>query len=111
MSYGGQYTLVVISLTKRALAGEMPINMRLEFLQHLEKLTDQWLTPEVIAMVEPIDNRGYDLSREAAKLGYKARPSAFDIYAQKFDVFAALNPSLRRAYDTAFKRFNQPLDV
>ncbi|WP_441232682.1 hypothetical protein [Bradyrhizobium sp. 1200_D9_N1_1] len=107
MTCGHRYTLVLASLAKRALAGEMPNNMRLEFLQHLDRMTDMWVTPEVIAMVDPMDERGYQLSREAAKLGYRGRPSALDIYAQKFEIFAALNPSLQRAYDAAFKRTHQ----
>ena len=108
MSYGHRYTLVCASLAKFALKSEMPAPMRLEFLNHLEKMVDRWLTPEIIAMVEPMDERGLELSREAAKLGYKERPSALDVYADKFDVFATLNPSLRRAYDAAFSRSRPP---
>jgi hypothetical protein len=49
-----------------------------------------YLTPAVIAAVEPMCNRAYEIVREAQKLG----PKALDIYADKFDAFAALNPSL-----------------
>lgn len=107
MSYGHKYTLVCASLAKHALQSEMPAEMRLEFLSHLEKMVDPYLTPEIIAMVDPMDERGLELSLEAGKLGYKTRPSALDVYAQKFDVFAALNPSLQRAYDAAFARHQQ----
>lgn len=105
MSYGAKYTLVSASLAKYALQSEMAAELRLEFLNHLEKMVDQYLTPEVIAMIEPMDERGFQLSREAAKLGFKGKPSALDVYAQKFDVFAALNPSLQTAYDAAFRKY------
>jgi hypothetical protein len=79
-------------LAKRALQGEMPPEMRLEFLSHLDKMVDTHLTPAVIAMVEPMCSRGLELSMEASKLG---RFKALDVYADKFDVFARPNPSLR----------------
>ena len=109
MSMGHKYTLVIVSVTKRALQGDMPIEMRLNFLNHLEKMTDMTLTPAVIALVEPIDNKGYELYREAMKLGFRStwapgigrQTNAFDVLYEKFDVFAALNPSLVRAYDEA----------
>ena len=92
MSRGHKYTLVCASLAKRALQGEMPPEMRLEFLSHLDKMVDTHLTPAVIAMVEPMCSRGLELSMEASKLG---RFKALDVYADKFDVFARPNPSLR----------------
>lgn len=101
ISMGHRYTLVFASVTKWALQGEMPTEMRLDFLSHLEKMTDNVLTPEIIAMVEPIDKDGLELYTEAVKLGYGGSPDAFSVLDQKFDVFAALNPSLRRAYDEA----------
>jgi hypothetical protein len=106
MSYGHRYTLVCASVAKHALKSEMPAEMRLQFLSLLEKMVDQWLTPEIIAMVEPIDDSGLELSMEAGKLGYRAYPGALDVFARKFDVFAALNPSLQRAYDAAFARYH-----
>ena len=104
MSHGHRYTLVLASLTKRCLQAKMPPKMQLEFLQHLDKMTDQWITPQIIAMIEPMDDEGLELSLEAKKLGFTGQPNALDVYANKFDVFAALNPSLRRAYDAAFSR-------
>ena len=102
MSMGHKYTLVMASLTKLALKSEMPPEMRLEFLGHLEKMTDQVLTPAVITLVEPMDAKGRELFDEAAKLGHGMKqPNLFTVLNQKFDVFAALNPSLQRAYDEA----------
>lgn len=88
---GHKYTLVMVSLTKRALIGEMPPEMRLVFLQHVEKMSDQVMTPEVIARIEPICDDGYAIVREAIKLGW---PAALDIFADKFSAFVSLNPSL-----------------
>jgi hypothetical protein len=105
---GHIYSLVMISVTKRALQGEMPPAMRLEFLDHLEKQVDHILTPAIIALVDPIDDKGWELYREAMKLGFgrdwsagPRPPCVFDVLYKKFDVFATLNPSLQRAYDEA----------
>jgi hypothetical protein len=91
-------TLVCASLAKQALQSEMPPAMRLEFLGHLDKMVDRIVTAEVIAMVEPMDSRGLEISMEAQKLG---RFKALDVYADKWDVFAGLNPSLQRAMEKA----------
>ena len=104
MTRGHQYTLVCASMAKSALLSEMPPEMCLEFLGHLEKMVDQTLTPTVIAMVEPMCDQAMQLVKEANKLGYFA---ALDLYANKFDVFAALNPSLRAAYDEAARQRQQ----
>jgi hypothetical protein len=79
----------------------MRAEMRLDFLTHLEKLTDSVVTADVISMVEPMDDDGYELFLEIQKLGYGPIPNALDMMARKFDVFAQLNPSMRRAHDAA----------
>lgn len=91
---GHQYTLVMISITKLCLKGEIPPDMRLKFLQHLDKMCDQVITPEVIASIEPMCEDAYEIVQEAIKLGPK---KALDVYADKFEVFATLNPTLRIA--------------
>jgi hypothetical protein len=97
-----RYTLVMASVAKWALKSEMPLEMRLNFLGHLEKMVDSTLTPAVIGLVEPIDEKGLELYSEAMKLGHDPRgPNLFNVLHQKFDVFAALNSSLQRAYDEA----------
>jgi len=98
MSDSRKFMLVMASQAKRALQGEMPPAMRLEFLRHLEKMVDNVLTPAAIGMVEPICDKGLQIVSEAKKLGW---PEAFKVYAEKFDVFAALNPSLQAALDEA----------
>ncbi len=114
LSMGHRYSLVLISTTKWCLQSDMPTEMRLDFLSHLEKMVDSTLTPAVIALVEPIDSRGLELFSEAAKLGFDIRlsadgrqPDAFDVLNQKFEVFARLNPSLQRAYDEACRPWSK----
>jgi hypothetical protein len=99
-SRGHKFTMVCASITKWALRGEMPIEMRLECLQHLEKMADQFLTDEVIAIIEPLSKDSFEIVQEARKLG---PGKALDVYADKFDVFAALNPS----FIEALKRANR----
>lgn len=90
---GHRYTLVMISLTKRVLAEQMPASYRVQFLDHLEKMgsQDQFITPDVISAVEPVCDKGYEMILEAQKLG---AAKALDAYAEFFPAFAALNPSL-----------------
>jgi hypothetical protein len=102
VSMGHRYTLVLASHVKRILQGELPPQWRLEFLNHLEKMVDSVLTADIIALVEPMDDEGAELLEEARKLGYDPRgPNMFNVLDQKFDIFAALNPSLQRACDAA----------
>jgi hypothetical protein len=88
---GYAYSLVLISLTKRLLAREMPTRERLEFLEQLEPSADErWLTPEMISAVAPMDEKGLALAGEAMKLGKRG----LDMFAKHFATFAVLNPSL-----------------
>lgn len=89
---GYMYTLVLASRTKRVLQAKgLPEESRLEFLNHLENMIDTWLTPEMIAAIEPMDDRGEQMASEIMKVGPK---KALDLYAKSFVAFAALNPSL-----------------
>jgi hypothetical protein len=96
---GHKYTLVLVSTTKRALAQKIPASYRLQFLEHLEKMTkndgtswgNSWLTDEMIAAVEPMPNRGEEIAAEIRKLDPL---KALDVYASYFTTFAKLNPSL-----------------
>jgi hypothetical protein len=90
---GFRYTLVMASITKRILQTEIPAEWRFKFLDHLNRMTDgsDWCTVDVIAAVEPMDDNGHELFREAQKLGPK---KALDVYADIFPTFAQLNPSL-----------------
>jgi hypothetical protein len=104
---GHKYSMVCASITKWALQSEMPAEMRLEFLQHLDKMTDHFLTPEIIAMIEPLSKDSFEIVQEARKL---SPGKALDVYADKFDVFAALNPSFIEAVKRANRRWGHTRD-
>lgn len=93
---GHRYTLVLVSILKKLLTEDMPSAYRLRLLQWLDKCGDQWLSPEAIAAVQPMCADGYEMVREAQKLGPK---KALDVYAKAdvFRAFVALNPSLLTA--------------
>jgi hypothetical protein len=97
---GYKYSLVMVSITKRALAGDIPSEFRMKFLDHLDKLTAPsesfWLTADMIAAVEPMCDKGDELAREAQVLGSS---KFLDAYAEFFPAFAALNPSLITALE------------
>jgi hypothetical protein len=96
---GHRYTLVLISIVKRSLEMEIPSDFRLKFLEHLDRMPAKesgttWLTAEMVAGVDPICNKAYEIVDEARKLGAS---KALDIYADQFPIFAGLNPSLMNA--------------
>lgn len=95
---GHKYDLVIISWSKRILQAEMSPTERLHYLKLLESLTDEWITADVVAAIEPMCSKGSELIMEIAKLGWRNRPGALDMIAEKFDVLVELNPSLRSAY-------------
>jgi hypothetical protein len=92
---GWRYSIVMASITKRMLGFDMPDDIRLQFLDHLDKMTSggdgRWFTAEMMAKIEPMDDRGYAIYREAQKLGPK---KALDVLAEMFPAFAMLNNSL-----------------
>jgi hypothetical protein len=90
---GHRYTLVIISETKRWLAHELSAAHRLRFLEFLDRCTDNVLTAEAIASVEPMCDEAYEMVKEARKLG---ADKALDVFARwdVFNAFIALNPSI-----------------
>jgi hypothetical protein len=93
-STGERYTLVFISLVKRMLSMEIPQNYRLQYLEWLDR--DRDITPEMIGAVNRMCVDGYELLREAQKLGAK---KALDVISrlEVFTAFVALNPSVLAA--------------
>jgi hypothetical protein len=93
MPRGHKYTLVLASVIKRLLLKETPAEFRIKFLTHLEKMTtrDIWITAEMIGNIQPMCDKGYEIVREAQKLGAK---KSLDVFAEVFSTFAVLNPSL-----------------
>jgi hypothetical protein len=103
---GHKYTLICISIAKRCLEQEISVNYRLRFLEWLDHCADERLTPEIIALVEPMCSDGYEMVREAMKLGAK---KALDVYAKQevFSAFVALNPSLLDAIKLCGRRYGR----
>jgi hypothetical protein len=50
-----------------------------------------WLTNDMVAAIEPMDDQGYALASEARKLD---AGKILDVFADHFATFAVLNPSL-----------------
>lgn len=114
---GYKYTVVIISTTKRALAGNMSAEYRLEFLNRLDRMagnSETWLTADVIAAIEPMCEAGMEMYSEAAKLdrGTPGRPGFLDALANFFPAFAVLNPSLIKALEMEPRRsgYFRPVD-
>lgn len=93
---GYKYTIVHISLNKRLLRADMPANERLRILEGLEGGDQNWLTREMIAVVEPMCAKGYQIASEALKLN---SGKALDVFADHFATFSSLNPSLIAALE------------
>lgn len=115
---GYQYTVVIISVIKRALAADIPVEYRLKFLNQLDRMAnnprDLWLTADMIASIDPMCDRGDEMYREAAKLdkGKPGRPGMLDALAKFFPAFAVLNPSLITALEMEPRRLGyfRPVD-
>jgi hypothetical protein len=62
---GYQYTVVIISVIKQALAADIPDDYRLKFLNQLDRMVshenNNWLTAGMIAAIEPMCERGEEM--------------------------------------------------
>lgn len=95
---GYQYTIVNISLNKRWLQDQMPARQRLEILERLEVSESDrlWLTPGMVAAIEPMDDKSNEIVSEARKL---EAGKILDVFVKHFPTFAVLNPSLIAALE------------
>jgi hypothetical protein len=95
---GRRYTMVFISIVKRHLEQELPIDVRAKLFDWLDTCGAEWLTPEAVAHIEPMCDEGYAIVREAEKLG---AGKALDVYARHevFSAFCALNRTLLSAIE------------
>ncbi|MET4149908.1 hypothetical protein [Bradyrhizobium sp. RT7b] len=91
---GYWFDLVNISRVKRLLMGQMPDDVRLQFLEWLnEKVIHEGLTPVVTLAVKPMCDAGERMMRELDKLHLSDKCAVM----RKWNVMAAhcnLNPSL-----------------
>jgi hypothetical protein len=95
---GYKYTIVHISLNKRLARSDIPADERLRILEMLEvhDLDRIWLKTNMVAAIEPMDDRGYEIASEAHKL---PEGKVLDVFADRFATFAVLNPSLIAALE------------
>jgi hypothetical protein len=69
ISAGHRYCLVAAAITKRILSEEgLKAGERLEWLEKLNGLTDQYITPEMLAAVEPASDVEAQIFSEAMSL-------------------------------------------
>jgi hypothetical protein len=102
---GYLYTLIIVSHTKRGLAADIPAEWRLKLLDGLDRMvnhqSNNWLTVEMVAAIDPMCDAGMEMMHEAAKLdiGKPGRPGMLDALAEFFSAFAVLNPTLLNALE------------
>jgi hypothetical protein len=100
---GYKQLVIVVAVTKRVLTEcEMTVAQRLDVLQKLGNLQDNYLTPAAVAAVEPACETFMEIVREARKLDDGSDPgrTASSKMLVSADVFAhlrRLNPSLDTA--------------
>jgi hypothetical protein len=83
-------------MSRRALVGEMPNELRLRFLEILDSMSKyEFLSPEDVARIDPICDRGYEIVDVARKLGKKWLDKVGEY--EVFCALCALNPSLMAA--------------
>jgi hypothetical protein len=66
---GYMYTLVRISFDKRFLQTKLPTGTQLEILEGLEISGHHWLTPKMVAAIQPMCDKAMQIASEAGKLG------------------------------------------
>ena len=90
--------LVLVSIAKRWLAEDIEAEFRFRYLEYFErfgKLTNGWLSAEVVTMIDPICDNGIEIWQETRGLAAQERNRMID-KPEVFSVLAALNPSLLR---------------
>ena len=99
---GHQWNMIAASLVKRWLQGKMDAGLRLRLLESLTGMTDIYLRPEMLAMIEPMCNTAYQIWSEAKTLdreGDKACMASFRVLTSPrvYDHLTTLNPSILAA--------------
>lgn len=101
---GHQLNMIVTSLFKRWLLGKMDADLRLRLLEGLDRMTDIYFRPEMVAMIEPMCDTAYAIWEEAKTLDRKgdlACMASFRVLTSPrvFNHFIALNPSIFAAIE------------
>lgn len=99
---GYLHILLLAALTKRALQEKLSVSHRLHFLEKLNCLTDDYLTPYMLSMVEPASDTEFQMIAAARSLDSpddKAGSASFRVLSTPsvYAHFVALNPSLLAA--------------
>jgi hypothetical protein len=109
---GYKHTLLIIAYIKRALVTcEMRAGERLRFLEKLNGLTDIFITPEMLAIIEPMSDAEMAIMHEARSLDReddKLGSASFKVLTswKVFNHLLRLNPSLLSAILLREKRDN-----
>jgi hypothetical protein len=108
---GYRLNMLMIAYAKHALTTlKMKAGERLHLLEKLNELADHYLTPEVLALIDPMPDPGIEMLRAAFSLDGDARFSAsFDILTRDhvFRDFIRVNPSIFAAIKFAASRTGQ----
>jgi hypothetical protein len=108
---GHRLNILMIAYVKHALTTlKMKAGERLHLLEKLNELADHYLTPEVIALIDPMPDPGIEMLRAAFSLDGDARFNAsFDILTRDhvFLDFIRVNPSILAAIKLAAARTGQ----
>jgi len=99
---GYRHVLLMVAYAKRGLAAaSIGDHARLDILEKLHELTDQFFRERVLAVIEPMGETEAEMMAQAFSLdpaGDKSRRASFDLLTgEAFDHFVRLNPSLLRA--------------
>jgi hypothetical protein len=98
---GYQHLLLIIAYVKRTLVlCEMKAGERLHMLEWLNKQTDNYILPEMLAVIEPMSDAEMAMMHEARSLDQEGSDSkSFEILTSQkvFNSFLALNPSILAA--------------
>ena len=94
---GYQHMLLMAAYAKRGLQYEMPAGKRLQLLEKLNGLTDNYFTPEMLAIIEPMSDTEMEMMHEAKSLDREddRLGQAFKVLTswRVFGHFRRLNPS------------------
>jgi hypothetical protein len=96
---GHRYSLLAAALIKKCLEQKLPNAERLHYLEMLDSMIDTYITPEMLAVVQPLSDQSFQFIEEADKLSApddKLAKAKFDLLTSDkiFDWFVQLNPSL-----------------
>jgi hypothetical protein len=99
---GHRWNMVAASLFKRWLQEKMDAGLRLGLLEGLNSMTDIYLLPEMLAMIEPMCDTAYQIWKEAKTLdreGDKGCRASFNVLTgwRVYNHLIALNPSILAA--------------